>query len=65
MFLDAFSLFLDDFSPFEDYVAKQKDVGAVPEIGDHTLKVYVAPSQEELTPGSKAFGARVAEAGAK
>ncbi|CAJ1362410.1 unnamed protein product, partial [Effrenium voratum] len=48
-------------SPKEEYLAKQQTSVAPVNIGDHTMKVYTAPSVEELTPGSDAFKARVAK----
>eukprot|EP00437_Effrenium_voratum_P020282 CAMPEP_0181452436 /NCGR_PEP_ID=MMETSP1110-20121109/29205_1 /TAXON_ID=174948 /ORGANISM="Symbiodinium sp., Strain CCMP421" /LENGTH=232 /DNA_ID=CAMNT_0023576717 /DNA_START=88 /DNA_END=786 /DNA_ORIENTATION=- len=45
----------------KEYLAKQQTSVAPVNIGDHTMKVYTAPSVEELTPGSDAFKARVAK----
>ncbi|CAK9004725.1 unnamed protein product [Durusdinium trenchii] len=46
----------------KEYLSKQSAAqGAPAVIGDHTMKVYVPPTSEELTVGSNAFKARVAQ----
>ena len=45
----------------KEYLAKQQETTAPISIGDHTMKIYVPPSTEELTPGTAAFKARVAQ----